>query len=64
MQCPKGSEVKTSEHQIKTIEKAREWFAGVQKYDLPITVRKDTARNGRCMITVYDNVGKKIHSRG
>lgn len=64
MQCPRGSEVKTSEHTIKTIGKAKEWFFGVQQYDLPIRVKKDTASDGRCMITVYDNNGKKIHTRG
>lgn len=64
MQCPRGSETKMTEHQVKTLASAKEWFYGVQQYDLPITVRQDITRNGRCMITVYDNNGKKIHQRG
>lgn len=64
MDCPKGSILKETQHEVKTLDTAKEWFAGVQNYDLPIRITQRTAENGRCMITVFDNNGKKIHQRG
>ena len=64
MECPKGSEMKQSSHQVLTLEKAKEWFAGTLNYDLPITIVQNTSAEGRVMIKVYDNNNKLIHQRG
>ena len=64
MECPNGSMITETEHQVKTIMKAREWFSQVKESDLPIKVRQFTAKGGRCMIKVSDKNGKLLHTRG
>ena len=64
MECPKGGLISETEHQVKTIAKAVEWFAGAKESDLPIKIRQFTAKGGRCMIKVSDKNGKLIHQRG
>jgi len=64
MECPKGSECKESSHQVKTAQKATEWFDGVTENDLPLTIRQVTSSDGRVMIKVYDRNQNLIHKRG
>ncbi len=64
MECPLGSTASESQHEVKTITKAREWFQDVRVCDLPIKVAQFTAANGRCMIRISNKHGKIIHRRG
>jgi hypothetical protein len=64
MQCPRGSEITTSEHQIKTLKNAQDWYEDVIEQDLPILIIKQKAANGRLRITIKDKNGKLIHQRG
>ncbi len=64
MQCPRGSECKESTHEVKTLEKAKEWHEGVTDKDLPITVQQFTASNGRVMVKVFASCGSMIKSKG
>lgn len=64
MECPRGSSCTESEHEVKTIAKAQEWFEGAQESDLPIKVNQVKAANGRLAISIYSNYGKLIHKRG
>ena len=41
MMCPCGELTKECQHEVKTLAKAREWFGGVGKSDLPILVNRD-----------------------
>lgn len=64
MQDPKGGQLQQGEHQVKTLSKAKEWWVGTAKEDLPITIHKTTTSNGRLslFVTRWDN--KIIHRRG
>lgn len=64
MQCPRGGVTTYTEHQVKTLAKAKEWWVGTAKEDLPITVHKTVTSNGRMslFVTRWDN--KIIHRRG
>lgn len=64
MQCPKGSEIKTSEHEIKSLWIAQEWYAETTEQDLPVLITKQKAANGRLRITVRNKDGEVIHQRG
>ena len=64
MQCPKGSDCKETDHTVKSICKAKEWFEQCLEYDLPITVKQYTAKDGRVMIKVFNSIGNLIHQRG
>ena len=64
MLCPRGSTCTEGEHQVKTLTKAREWYEGVVEADLPITVQKFEASNGRRLVKIYNRENKKIHQRG
>jgi len=64
MDCPKGSILRESEHDVKTIKSAKEWFSDIEEDQMPIKVRQYTAKNGRCMIKVFDNKNKLVHQRG
>ncbi|PCJ26509.1 MAG: hypothetical protein COA94_05215 [Rickettsiales bacterium] len=63
MECNRGSVCKESDHQVKTLEKAVEWFYGVELEHLPIRVNQVTAHNGRVQITIFDCDGVPIHKR-
>ena len=41
MMCPCGETTVERQHEVKTLAKAREWFSGVEKTDLPILVNRD-----------------------
>jgi hypothetical protein len=64
MICDKGSEVTETEHEVKTLKTAKEWYASVIEVQLPVTIRQYTSRSGRCMIRVFDANKKLIHQRG
>ena len=64
MICDRGSDVTETEHEVKTLNKAKEWYAGVTEIQLPVTIRQYTSRSGRCMIKVFDVNKKQIHQRG
>jgi len=64
MQCPRGSEIKTSEHEIKLLANAQEWYAETTEQDLPVLITKQKAANGRLRITIRNRDGQVIHQRG
>ena len=64
MECPKGSECRESSHVVKTAQKATEWFDGATEHDLPLSIVKMIASNGRVMIKVYNTDNTLIHQRG
>ena len=64
MICPKGSTCKESDHEVKTLVMAKEWFDGAEAHDLPIRVSQQTSSEGRCRVTVHNNLGQLIYSRG
>ena len=41
MQCPCGGSTYESQHEVKTLAKAREWNPDVKESDLPITVYQE-----------------------
>ena len=53
-----------SEHLVKTFAKAKEWYEGVVEDDLPITVQKFKAADGRRLVKIYNRENEKIHQRG
>lgn len=64
MEDPKGGPLTEQTHQVKTMNKAIEWFPLVSCKDLPITVEQKVATNGRIHIKVFDRYGKLIHTKG
>ena len=64
MLCPRGSLCTESEHEVKTLAKARDWYEGVVEADLPITVQQFKAANGRRLLKIYNRENRKIHQRG
>ena len=64
MECPRGSLVTETTHQVKKINTAREWYSEVNDKDLPISVTQYTALNGRCVIKIRDKENNIIHQRG
>jgi hypothetical protein len=64
MECPKGEVCSESNHEVKTLDGAREWYPSVNKPDLPVKVRKFKGAGGRLRIMVFAVNGKLIHSRG
>ncbi len=63
MQCPRGSSCTETNHDIKTLKAAQEWFSEVTEDQLPITVNQVRAANGRLRVMVY-SAGKLINERG
>ncbi len=41
MQCLCGGEVVEQSHEVKTFDKAKEWFPGITENQLPVKVEKD-----------------------
>ena len=64
MECPRGSLLTETTHQVKKIQTAREWYSEVREEDLPISVTQYTALNGRCLVKVRNCMDKIIHVRG
>ena len=64
MECPRGSSTTYTEHQVKTLAKAKEWWVGTSEEDLPVAIHKTITSNGRLslFVTRWDN--KIIHRRG
>ena len=54
---------KQSTHEVKTLDKAREWYPEVAEGQLPIHVEQMTASNGRVRVVVSSD-GVVVHSRG
>lgn len=44
MQCSCGGETTYHVHEIKTLDKAKEWFTEVEEKDLPIKIRRDVCK--------------------
>ena len=61
---PKGDDLRESEHEVKTLEKAEFWWMGCQEHHLPIRVRQLTALDGRVRIEIFDCGGRRLHTRG
>ena len=53
-----------SDHIVKTLDKANEWFNGVSENDLPVTINQVKSSNGRLMVKVFSSGNKLIHRRG
>ncbi len=64
MECSRCSVVSESSHEVKTLDKAKEWFSCSQENHLPVTINQFKARNGRLRIEVYDKDGSLLHCRG
>lgn len=64
MECPKGSMCTESNHEVKGLATAMEWWPSVTESDLPIRVKQLTAANGRVHIEVRDKSGRLRHMRG
>ena len=64
MECPKGSACVDSTHEVKTINRAIDWYELVTESDLPIKVIQNKSGDGRVMIKVYNCKGTLIESRG
>jgi len=64
MECPNGSECKESSHQVKTMNKAIEWFTGVKENDLPIVISQAKALNGRIRVLIYNANDELIYKKG
>ena len=59
-----GYECKSSSHEVKTLEKAQEWYSKVTVDDLPITVDQRTTVVGRVFARIYNKDGKLLGTRG
>lgn len=64
MICPKGSECRESVHEVRTLDKAREWFPGVTEDQLPLLVNQHKSSDGRLYISVYSKDRRLIYKRG
>ena len=53
-----------SEHEVKTLDTAINWYSDVTELDLPILVRQWKASNGRIMYWVYNCDKKLLHKHG
>lgn len=60
---PIGGTVSETNHTVKTLGKAKEWFVGCEKSHLPVRIVQQDA-NGRLRIRVYDSKNAMIHCRG
>lgn len=64
IQDPRGGKISESTHHVKTLDKAKEWYSDIKESDLPIEITQSTTSNGRVFITIKNNNGKLIYSRG
>lgn len=64
MECPRGSVCSESTHEVKTLDKALEWYPSALAIHLPITVNTHKAQGGRLLIKVYSIDGLLLHKRG
>ena len=65
MECPRGSETLSSQHEVKTKDKAGEWCRfDVEEDQLPLTIHQDKTPNGRMRVKIYNSNGVLIVGRG
>ena len=64
MQCPKGGQITEQTHTVKTMTKAREWYAEVAEDDLPVTIQKSSTTDGRMHYKVISRDGEKLYQKG
>ena len=64
MECPRGSETTDTTHEVKTLSKAKEWFAGALEEHLPLCINQQIATGGRRRISVFSASGELLHRRG
>ena len=65
MECPRGSETLSSQHEVKTMGKAQEWVTvHIYDNDLPLTIHQDKAPHGRMRVKIFDREGALIEERG
>ena len=64
MMCDKGSTCKELSHEVLTLDGALSWHKSITVEMLPITINQLTANNGRVLITIFDNSGNLVHTRG
>lgn len=64
MECPRGSEVRESSHEVKTMAKALEWTSKVCESDLPITIEQQVAKGGRARVKIWASNGDLIETKG
>ena len=65
MECPRGSETLSSQHEVKTMAKAAEWCRfEVEGDQLPLTIHQDKTPNGRLRVKIFNNNGVLIVERG
>jgi len=65
MECPRGSETTSSQHEVKTMAKAEEWCrVEVEEDQLPLTIHQDKTPNGRVRLKIFNKKGALIVERG
>lgn len=64
MDDPRGGLLYTSEHEVKTLTKALEWYELTIESELPLRVIQQTTSNGRVHLRVFDKDNNLIHMRG
>lgn len=64
MECPRGSVCTESAHQVKTLAKAREWYAQASEDDLPLRIEQWRSSDGRLRVIVYGANGDVLTKRG
>lgn len=64
MQDPNGSQLKESQHKVKTLSGAQSWYSDTTENDLPVTVYQWEASNGRHAYMVKNCEGHLIFKRG
>ena len=61
MQCPKGGQITEQTHTVKTMAKAKEWYAEVAEDDLPVSIQKSITSEGRIHYKVINRGGEKLY---
>lgn len=64
MECPKGSTCTESSHEVKTLDKALEWYPGCDETDLPIRIEQRKGAGGRIFARIYNVNNHIIYKRG
>ena len=64
MLCPCGAETHNQIHEVKTIEKAKEWFPLIKSFQLPIKVDQEKCPSCKRMLRSIYFDGKLIHRKG
>lgn len=65
MNCPCGGTTKETEHQVKTLKIAQDWFKDVTLAELPITVEQRVCVGcGRSQFAVWDRNKTFLYRRG